>query len=349
MSNFSNILSSFVDKIKLNFQTFKPYKKILSSKIFNLDLIILKDGKLLIISSDSKVMIYNNEYNLLSQFTVGEKLNNNISNGTLVELENEDLIICYDNSFEIRKKENNNYSLIKRNQYNWPKWSHFNIIAKKLKISRFIISIHMAHSFQVFGKDKNNDYNCIYMINFFVCHIFNISVINENQILAVDGFDRIHIFNHNFNNANNLSVKKNRSFDESVKVNIYDFNIERICIIKGIKDSRYGQKFLNKNHIYFGVNKFLYIINAKNLKIKCYNIGYDVDSIIFLPNEKFLIGIKKMIIEFEYNNNQYNKIKKCSEKVSNCNESYIKLIEGKNDNIISCSDTKILFFNKKDL
>ena len=94
MSNFSNILSSFVDKIKLNFQTFKPYKKILSSKIFNLDLIILKDGKLLIISSDSKVTIYNNEYNLLSQFTVGEKLNNNISNGNLVELENEDLIIC---------------------------------------------------------------------------------------------------------------------------------------------------------------------------------------------------------------------------------------------------------------
>jgi len=110
MSNFSNIISSFVDKIKLNFQTFKPYKKILSSKIFNLDLIILKDGKLRIISSDGKVMIYNNEYNLLSQFTVGEKLIDGIPNGSLVELENEDLIICYDNSFEIRKKENNNFS-----------------------------------------------------------------------------------------------------------------------------------------------------------------------------------------------------------------------------------------------
>ena len=55
-------------------------------------------------------MIYNNEYNLLSQFTVGEKLIDGIPNGSLVELENEDLIICYDNSFEIRKKENNNFS-----------------------------------------------------------------------------------------------------------------------------------------------------------------------------------------------------------------------------------------------
>ena len=206
----------------------------------------------------------------------------------------------------------------------------------------------MDHSFQIFGKDKNNDYNCIYKTKFFVCHIHNILVINESQILFDDIHDRIHIFNHNFNNDKNFLIKKNREFNKKVELNIYNFNIERACIIKGIKDSRYGQKFLNKNHIYFGVNKFLYIINAKNYKIKCYNIGYDVDSIIFLSNEKFLIGIKKMIIEFEFNKNQYIKIKKCSEKVSNCNESYIKLIEGKNDNIISCSDTKILFFNKKD-
>ena len=139
----------------------------------------------MIISSDGKVMIYNNEYNLLSQFTVGEKLNSDIPNGCLVELENEDLIICYDNSFEIRKKENNNFSLIKKIHYDWPKWSHFNINAKKLKNSRFIISILMDHSFQIFGKDKNNDYNCIYKTYFFVCHIHNILVINESQTLPL--------------------------------------------------------------------------------------------------------------------------------------------------------------------
>ena len=46
----------------------------------------------------------------------------------------------------------------------------------------------MDHSIEIWEKDKNNDYNCIYKNNFLVCHIYNILLINENQFFADDGW-----------------------------------------------------------------------------------------------------------------------------------------------------------------
>ena len=76
------------------------------------------------------------------------------------EFDNEDLIICYSSLIDIRKKENNKYSIIKRIFY---EGRVSDMKVKKLENNRFIVGRKFSTTIQLWGKnDINNNYECIF-------------------------------------------------------------------------------------------------------------------------------------------------------------------------------------------
>ena len=149
-----------------------------------LDLIVLKDGKLVTISTNKKLTFYDKDYNFLSEFIL-ERNENGIGDGCLTELEDEDLVITFDSVVEIRKKEKekNDYSKLKTMRYDG---RVSRITTRKLNNNRFIISRLYMNEIQIWDKDSNDsNYKCIYEGTVLEGNMFHMNIINENLFFII--------------------------------------------------------------------------------------------------------------------------------------------------------------------
>ena len=377
MNKFSKIVSSIAGKIQSSFLKIRPYKIIsLKPKEHVIHLIVFRNGKILAlvrrgyesILNYFNIYLYDNEDNYSTpqkyEFDCLDLYDKDcfVSFGIYCsfELENEDLIICYGNQIEIRKKVNNIYSLIKKISYR-EKFSKMK--TKKLKNNRFIVGREFSFKIQLWGKNTiNNNYECMYE-KILPCNMYYSLYINDNSFLIHEG-KKFLFYKHNFNNVNNKLLKEYESenifhveqlgnrINKREIIKMYDFICEISCKITN--DNMGVPKCVYKNYIYFfkKENKQILLVNANNLKIvDKYYIDLSSenfhDCIKVISKDKILVLLGNIeLIEYKVNNkNEFFQNRSCSE-----NKSKYKahLIEGKNGDLIYYGD-KILFFNKNEL
>ena len=226
MSKFSKIVFSIAGKIQSSFLKIRPYKIIsLQPKEHVIHLIIFRNGKILAFLRRGyesyfnyfNIYLYDNEDNYstpqkyeLDYLDYFDK--DSIFSGGIYcsfELENEDLIICYGSKIEIRKKVNNNYSLIKKISYNG---RVSKMKTKKLKNNRFKVGREFSINIQLWGKNNiNNNYECMYEKKL-PCDMYYSLYINDNSFLIREG-KTFFFYKHNFNNVNNKLLKEYESED----------------------------------------------------------------------------------------------------------------------------------------
>ena len=309
-----------------------------------LDLIVLKDGKLVTISTNKKLTFYDKDYNFLSEFIL-ERNENGIGDGCLTELEDEDLVITFDCIVEIRKKEKekNEYSKLKRISYDGRVCL---ITTRKLNNNRFIISRLYMNEIQIWDKDSNDsNYKCIYEGTVLEGLMFNMNIINEN-LFFYHNFEFSYFYTHDFKKENNKLLKTYKSAYNHEEVNLYDFT----CKLKYKTKSCTFNPSLYNNKIYLIENSMLIIIDTNDFKETKYKISFKEypTALLFLSNERFLASTYKEILEFKFENDKIVPIKRCSDKINTSTDIKKYFYENKNGDIICFSD-RILFFDKKQL
>ena len=376
MNKFSKIVSSIAGKIQSSFLKIRPYKIIsLKPKEHVIHLIVFRNGKILAlvrrgyesILNYFNIYLYDNEDNYSTpqkyEFDCLDLYDKDcfVSFGIYCsfELENEDLIICYGNQIEIRKKVNNIYSLIKKISYR-EKFSKMK--TKKLKNNRFIVGREFSITIQLWAKNNDdNNYECIFETRL-PTDMYYSQFINKN-LFNIEINNKIWFYKHDFNDNNNkIKIMRYKSKEiykeildtyryEDETINVYNFKCEVICKL----EMNIGGKPIGsyKNFFYYldTDNKEIYAINVNTFKVQKYYIDFNIKNyepltLKFISNEKILIGYNK-IIEYKLNtkNNKFLRSKTCSENKSSY---YGGLINGNNGDLIYYGD-RILFFSKKDL
>ena len=370
MSKFSNFMSTIASRIQSTFVKIKPYKKILfKPKEHVIYLISLRNGQILAFlrkNCDSyidclNVYLYDSKDNYSSPQNIEfedldkyEFVNNNYDFNSF-ELENEDIVLSYGCVIEIRKKENNKCSLIKKIFYSG-RVSDFKI--KKLENNRFLVARVFELFVRVWGQNKiNKKYECIFEKT--VKYDFYFSLFINNNLFLILQDKTVLFYKHNFNNDNNKLLKQYKSKDvhnmiletkkyEDETILKYDFKCEIVC--KLTNDNIGVPKCIYKNNIYFYEKNELCSINYNNFKVKKYYIDLDYDpyrdySLCFISNDKLLVLFTKKIIVYKLNENgRFLKNKKCSGKDFKYRGFLTKI---KNGDIIFYGD-KIFFFSENE-
>ena len=371
MSKFSNFMSTIASKIQSTFVKIKPYKKILfKPEEHVIHLISLRNGQIIAFLRKGyepgykyfNVYLYDSKDNYSSPQNIefedldkNDFINNNCGFNSF-EFENEDIVLSYDCKIEIRKKENNKCSLIKKIFYSG-RVSDFKI--KKLENNRFLVARVFELFVRVWGQNKiNKKYECIFEKTVKYDFYFSLFINNNSFLILQD--KTVLFYKHNFNNGNinkllnqyksnevhNMILETKKYEDETILK--YDFKCEIVC--KLTNNDIGVPKCIYKNNIYFFKKNELCSINYNNFKVKKYYIDLDYDpyrdySLCFISNDKLLVLFTKKIIVYKLNENgRFLKNKKCSENF----EYVCSLTKRKNGDIIIYAD-KILFFNRNEL
>ena len=371
MSKISNFMSTIAGRIQSTFVKIKPYKKILfKPEEHVIHLISLRNGQIIAFLRKGyepgykyfNVYLYDSKDNYSSPQNIefedldkNDFINNNCGFNSF-EFENEDIVLSYDCVIEIRKKENNKCSLIKKIFYSG-RVCDFKI--KKLENNRFLVARVFEIFVRVWGQNKiNKKYECIFEKTVKYDFYFSLFINNNSFLILQD--KTVLFYKHNFNNDNinkllnqykskdvhNMILETKKYEDETILK--YDFKCEIAC---KLTNNNIGfPKCIYKNNIYFSNKNELYSINKNNFKIKKYyidkdNTPYDEISIFFISNDKLLALLKNKIIVYKLNENgRFLKKKKCSEKDFKYRGFLTKI---KNGDIIFYGD-KIFFFSENE-